>query len=98
MSEKPKLDYGDRDWIQGVSDADQSDNILSVGRATRIINSIEELENKLREVEGLPGKLQKMIEREDRHPIPNRAWGRGKKTGLRTAIIELQAVIRGTER
>jgi hypothetical protein len=38
------MDYGDRDWLQSVADNDTEDNILSIGRATRIVNSIAKLE------------------------------------------------------
>ena len=47
MSDKPTMDYGDRDWLQSVADAEIDDNLLSVGRATRIVNKIEQLEAKL---------------------------------------------------
>jgi hypothetical protein len=44
MMSELMMDYGDRDWLQSVADNDTEDNILSIGRATRIVNSIAELE------------------------------------------------------
>ena len=47
MSDKITMDYGDRDWLQSVADNDTTDNILSIGRAVRVVNSIEQLEGRI---------------------------------------------------
>ena len=56
------MDYGDHDWLQGVADTDQADNILSIGRATRIVNSITEqqatIEHKCKRIAELQVELK----------------------------------------